>query len=205
MRRGRITGLLVAGLLAVGCAATSAASAKRLTLSEGGVVLAPGSDFELLGNPGNFSVDTSAGEVECFKRTTMSVETITNSKASDELSGLDTNVNGGNHCESDLGNVFPGLTGERLLVRATGKATIESATLFLFFELGDKECLYPTKSLKGENTATATREPLSLFFSQRLKRSKSSSPSCPTEATLDFELPEAFGEDEERDRIEQQT
>lgn len=205
MRRGTIAGLLVAGLLAVGGTVTSAASAAKLTLSESGVTLPSGFGIELFGDPGNFSVETPAGAVECFKRTTMTAETITNSKASDELGGLDTNVNGGNHCESDLGNVFPGLTGEQMFLRASGKATIKSAALFLFYELGDKECVYPTKALKGENTATPTREQLSVFFEQRLRLNKTSSSGCPKEATVDFELPEVFGEEGEREGVEQQT
>jgi len=191
-------------VMVMSATATGTASAAKLTLSEGGVVLGPEHDLEALGS--NFYVETPAGEISCDRLGDgLTSYVVTNSSATDELEVLETFLDGeGEHCTSFRGNAFPDLYTERLKLRANGKATLGAAVLLIIFELHDEDCYYHTKMLKGTNTATPTLGPLRLEFNQELKLNKSeSAKTCPKEAKMYFDLPSVFGEEEEP--VEEQT
>src|SRR5277367_1167513 len=88
MHRMRVVGAALVAILAIAAAAAaSAASATKLTLSRGGVALAPGEYIEFSGGYDNLEVTTSLGRLECedYVQSGFEGDIVTNSRATDKL------------------------------------------------------------------------------------------------------------------------
>jgi hypothetical protein len=198
----RIAGLAVAlGLVSAGFTAATASAATKLTLSEEGTALTAGQVVELVGSE-NVKIRSSVVTVEC--RGTlggMLLEVLTNGQARDELrfeEGIGV-LNGSEHCESgsSFGNLGLGFVVHGpLKLSGKGKATLPIG-LDLQFESELNECHYE-KTLKGTNTAGATRARLQVAFldqSLKLDRALSNSAGCPKKIEFSLSLPSADGEE----------
>lgn len=171
MSRLTVAGALLGLLLVLGATA-SGASAAKLTLSEGGVALAPGAP--IYAEEGDIQVYTSDGPIACSPdaEVELYLGVVTNSKGTDEL-GLKRFSERQETCRSFTGNaevLLDGL-GSFLKVNANGKATVGSnPTLTLFFEHEEYggtryegiDCNYRRGALRGTSTATATRQALQI-------------------------------------------
>ena len=111
--------------LAISGAASSSASAEKLTLSHGGTALEPGNFLFLHGGVevGGKGLDCEAGSSELI------LSVLTNSKATDQLKieGLEPSALPGEPpCRTFTGNAAVNLLslGAVLKLRATGKATV---------------------------------------------------------------------------------
>ena len=125
MSRSTVAGALVVLLLALGATA-SGASAAKLTLSDGGVALAPGAPIYT--DHGSIRVYTSEGSIACSPEPEVELDlgVVTNSKGSDEL-GLEGGLRESQEtCRSFTGNadVFLDSLGSFLKVNAKGHATV---------------------------------------------------------------------------------
>ncbi|HUB73631.1 MAG TPA: hypothetical protein VL979_06315 [Solirubrobacteraceae bacterium] len=189
MRRITITGLTLVIVLAVSATVASTASASKLILSEYGTALSTGQLFGLFGRE-NFAVSSDNG-LECgtpeYEEMEVYATLVSNSARKDvvdfnEEEYDETQVG---PCESDGGNalVFWRSGGESLWLGANGKASMRGVSIGVAFERlyqkggrpeGEEvECNYFTKALHGTNTATPTRQPLTVSLSGTLKRSDS--------------------------------
>jgi hypothetical protein len=221
MRRVALMALTVAVLAMSGIAA-GIASAAKLTLSEGGAVLATGAFFEAYGY-NSLSVNTSLGAIECeyyFVQTHMELNVVTNSKGTDELEIGRVNGGGQEACRSFTGNAFfhlESLDGP-LKLRASGKATTGAVALLIEFEhvtyqeerYSDVECFFSAKRLTGSNTATTNRQPLAIELEGQLKLDRSLSSEnakhiCPKTAELSMSFPLTENEEGEEEIEEQLT
>ncbi|HTW42918.1 MAG TPA: hypothetical protein VMD79_11450 [Solirubrobacteraceae bacterium] len=214
MHRKAIAGVALAVLLAINAAAVSTASAAtKLTLSENGAALAPGTIFE---GYGSFGVVTSEG-VCSSGGDSLEVSVVTNSKRKDELAIYNYNAEF-ETCESDTGNAVGGLRslGGTLDLGANGKVSGGPVALVIGFEhieykdrrYEDVECWYVGKRLTGTSTATTSRQKLSIELEGEVKLDPSlSSPKakhlCPKTAEWGLSLP--VTENEEGELIEEQT
>jgi hypothetical protein len=215
MFRSAVAGALVLLLIAIGAAASSASAAK-LTLSEGGVALAPGQP--VYGEEGYVTVYTSDGAIECNPEPEfeLGLSVVTNSKESDELA-LETLFERQETCRSFTGNaeVLLRSLGSVLKINAKGKASVGlDPTLELFFEHveygeyfhDNVECVYRRGTLHGTSTATPSREPLQVGLEDALplRAALSSAEArhlCPAKAELTI----SFSIDGETGPIEEQT
>jgi hypothetical protein len=211
MRRIKVVGLAVIAVLAMSVTTTGAASAAKLTLSEGGVALAPGDYFELWGS-NNLGVSTSDESIECpdDPYTGLDVNVLTSSKGMDELE-IESMFGTGLACRSEFGNadVYLGSIGKTLKLRSNGKASSGAASMSIDYEwveyheqrYDDVSCSFTAKRLTGSNTATASRQGLEVGLGGEFRlESASSSDSehakrlCPKTAGLELSLPNTEGE-----------
>ncbi len=223
MSRSTVAGALLVLSIALGATA-SGASAAKLTLSEGGVALAPGASISA--EEGHIQVFTSEGSIECNPEPEieLSLGVVTNSKGSDEL-GLEGLFERQQTCRSFTGNaeVLLQSLGSFLKVNVKGQTTVGlHPTLTLVFEheeyAGTRyegiECHYGRERLHGTNTATpspqalqiALGDPVSLHsaFSRygAVSLSKANAHHLCPEAELSISLPIINGE---HGVIEEQT
>lgn len=206
----------VIALLAIGGSASATASAKRLVLSEKGVVLAPGDGFELYGL-GNLAVTTATGPIECedpFGPTGVELGVSTNSAPKDELQSF--RVEGGSQepCHAPSGanaRLLLYAIGGPWKLGANGAAGTGPVELLVEYELvryheerySDVECVYEHKSLKGSNTATAARQKLEVQLGGTLGLDVSASSFnakhlCSRKVEMTLSLDESFEEVEEQ-------
>lgn len=173
MSRSTVAGALLVLSLALGASA-SGASAAKLTLSEGGVALAPGSP--VFAEEGRIQVFTSEGAIECSPEPELEVffRVVTNSKGSDEL-GIERLSESQETCRSFTGNaeVLLQSLGSFLKLNAKGQASFGlHPSLTLVFEheeyAGTRyegiECDYGRERLRGTNTATPSPQALQIAF-----------------------------------------
>jgi len=206
MRRIAMTCLALVALLVVTGAVASTAVAQRLTLSEAGTALQPGSTFELVGQ--DLLVTTSRGALECetfFQPPRLAVSLLTNSQGRDELQIKRLENAFRQPCRSYTGNAafFLESLGEVLTLRATGIATAGPVALLIRYEhvefQEDVECFFTGNRVTGSNSATATVQPLEVELGGTLKLDPSRSSVnaknvCPAEAGIDFSLPSTESE-----------
>jgi hypothetical protein len=214
MRRTNIIGLALVVALVMGATA-STASARRLTLSGEGAAVALGDELILDGRE-NLAVYSSDGYLsECRTpwyeemEVRAALDSISGKKdiarlTEDEGRRNETQIG---PCESDGGNalVFWRAGGQRLTLGANGKATLRPVSIGVSFEsfYGDEgnherdeqNCSYFTKALSGKNTATPTRQPLTVEFNGTLKL-HASPKVCPKtlHVSLSFSRAEVWGE-----------
>ncbi|HME01789.1 MAG TPA: hypothetical protein VKG38_02005 [Solirubrobacteraceae bacterium] len=190
------------GVLAISAIAAGPASAAKLTLSEGGVALAPASEF-LIGGRSNLEVDTSLGKLECASahdETGLYLADVTNSKEKDVLNDY---VFGGDvaPCQSFTGNAYVdiySLSEHILSLQANGEAhTTGPVAIEIGFSALHGEqvfCHYSAKRLIGDNTATTSRQALEVGLGAKLTLSSASSRKvCPKTAEMSFSLYETEG------------
>lgn len=215
MSRSTVAGALLVLSIALGATA-SGASAAKLTLSEGGVALAPGAPIFAEG--GSIQVFTSEGAIQCSPEPELELSfgVVTNSKGSDEL-GLKRLSENQETCRSFTGNaeVLLESLGSFLKVNAKGEATVGlHPSLTLVFEheeyAGTRyegiECDYGRERLRGTNTATPSPQALQIAFEGALSLHEAFSQFgavplsktkahhlCP-EAELSISLPSIEGE-----------
>jgi hypothetical protein len=184
MSRSTVAGALLVLTLAL-AATASGASAAKLTLSEGGVALAPGAS--VFAEEGRIQVFTSEGAIQCNPEPELELylAVVTNSKGSDEL-GLKGLSERQEFCRSFTGNaeVLLGSLGSFLKVNVKGQATVglhPSLTLvFEHEEYADRryegiECDYGRERLHGTNTATPGAQALQIALEGPLSLHSASS------------------------------
>jgi hypothetical protein len=205
MQRRTVTLVAILSLLALSATVTSSASAEKLTLSEGGKALEPGTTIFL---EGHNALGIRAERVECERKMSsfeLFASVLTNSKKKDKL-----HINGFQGgdlpapCRSFTGNADAGLVslGEVLKLGADGEATVGPVEVRIFFEHeeynGEKYkeilCVYRRSKLLGTNTATPTAQELGVEFGGNLplRASLSSEKAvhlCPGEAEVSLTLP----------------
>jgi hypothetical protein len=224
MRRMRVVGVALAAIFAIATAA-SAASTTKLTLSRGGIALAPGEFIEFSGGYNNLEVTTSLGRLECndFVQSGFEASVATNSKATDKLEMgrlFGTSVG---PCRSFYGNadIERVSIGGPLKLRANGSATTGPTSLIVEFErvqyegglYSDVECFYSHRTLAGTNNATTVREGLEAQLGGDLKLDSSRSSFdakhiCPKTASILLRLSLNFNEEGEkggREIVEEQV
>jgi hypothetical protein len=221
MPRIRIAFPAVLAAMILSATAATAASAERLTLSEGGLALAPGRTFEAYGFE-NIRLNTSLGDVECVGVSAIQptfgvkVEVLNNSQKVDSLRVLGqirgTAASGA--CRGGaLGHAaLTAVALGTLKVRAFGKATEGPVVFKVHWERGQgpegTECYFEKEEpLKGTNNATLGPEPLVIQFPQQpLKRSHLfvGSQECPRSATISLSFSSTFNEEEESNLIDEQ-
>ncbi|HUA73598.1 MAG TPA: hypothetical protein VL988_02465 [Solirubrobacteraceae bacterium] len=183
----------------------SAASAKRLVLTEGETALAPLTAFEIYGER-NFEVTTSSGALNClddFKRNGLELSVLTNSEKKDELEIRRLLGDYEEPCRSFTGNAFMQLggIGSPLVLGTNGKSKAGPVAIRIEFEhitvertpYYDVECTYAHKSLGGTNTAGATPQKLEIELFGKLGLDVSNSGpeakhACPKYAEMDLAL-----------------
>jgi hypothetical protein len=217
MRRMVIFSVALVAFLASVAAAAGSASAARLTLSSGGEALATPDAFEAEGLD-SLEVTTSKGSLECeeyFRRSGLELQVLTNAKGTDELAVDRLFGDYQEPCRSFTGNAsfdLESLSGP-LKLRANTKATAGAATLLIVYEHleyhNNVECFYSATSLKGSNTASATRQELAIELGGKLKLDSSRSSQdakqlCPNTAELSWSLP-LTEEVESEEVVEAQT
>jgi hypothetical protein len=203
MNRAVVAGTFFLLLLALGATA-SGASAAKLTLSEGGVALAPGET--IYAEKGRIEVETSNGPIECsfVPEVDLTLSVVTNSKTRDEL-GINRLSERQETCRSFTGNAEIHLEslGSFVKVTAEGKSIAGLyPTLKLLFEhveyQGTRyegvECVYRRERLPGTNTATPNLQALQIAFEGKLRlrpllSSAKAGHLCPAEANLSISLP----------------
>ncbi|MHB8234029.1 MAG: hypothetical protein ACYDHT_05175 [Solirubrobacteraceae bacterium] len=215
MSRSTVAGALLVLTLALGATA-SGASAAKLTLSEGGVALAPGAPVFV--EEGRIQVFTSEGPIACSPEPEieLNLAVVTNSKGSDEL-GLKGLSERQEFCRSFTGNaeVLLESLGSFLKVNAKGQASVGlHPSLTLVFEheeyAGTRyegiQCNYGRERLRGTNTATPSPQALQIAFEGALalhgafaqfgadRLSKTNARHLCPEAELSVSLPSIEGE-----------
>jgi hypothetical protein len=100
-------------------------------------------------------------------------------------------------CESERVYVYvswePG--GEYLSLGTNGRASLRPVSVDAFFEvfndgaIEELSCHYFTRALRGTNTATLTRQPLTVELSGTLKRRGSSARACSRTVQMSLSLP----------------
>jgi hypothetical protein len=210
MSRATAAAPLLLCVLALGATAGEA-SAARLTLSEGGVALAPGD--RMYAEEGRIEVNTSAGPIECpFSplQVALYLSVVTNSKGKDELEINGLHERQFEPCRSFTGNTDVVLRslGSFVKLDAEGNATAGwNPTLELLFEHEEHqggryenvECLYRRERLPGTSTATPSPQALQLEFDGvlPLRPALSSAKArdlCPAEAEPNISWPYIEGE-----------
>lgn len=201
-------------------ATASAASAAKLTLSQGGVALAPGQ--AVFAEDGQIQVNTSDGPLECpfgALEANLELSVVTNSRGKDELEVNRFHERELGSCRSFTGNSEArlGSVGSFLKLDADGTAlTGLYPTLTLLFEheeyaglrYTDIECTYRRERLRGTNTATPALQRLQIDVGGKLTlHLPLSSPKarrlCPSDAEVSVSFP--FIEGETGELIEEQT
>jgi hypothetical protein len=207
MRRIRIMGLALVVVLAVSAAAASAASASRLILSEeDGTALPLGQEILFSGRE-NLTVESSA-IAECKTPEYYSMELYStldrSSRPKDEVKfktgrlvgGVEEPTEVALECRVETGYAFvdwrPG--GEILTLGANGKARLRPMSIGVLFEIynygriEEVPCSYSKGTVSGTNTATATRQPLTVELDGTLTR-RSSPRACPKTMHVSLSLP----------------
>ena len=202
--------------LATSVAASSSASAEKLTLSHGGTALEPGNFLFLPGGVevGGKGLDCEPGNPELF------VSVLTNSKATDQLKieGIErSGLPGEPPCRTFTGNAAVNTIslGAVLKLRATGSATVGPVFVDVTFAQEEYkggiytgfDCIYKRGTLYGANTATTTAQQLQVGFGGTLGLDLSASVEkakhlCPGDVELSLSLP--LTEDELGQAIEEQ-
>jgi hypothetical protein len=225
MRRMRVVGVALAAIFVI-AAAASAASATKLTLSRGGIALAPGEFIEFSGGYDNLEVTTSLGRLECedFVQSGFEGGIVTNSKATDKLEMVRLFGTSAGPCRSFFyGNAeidLASISGP-VKLRANGSSAAGPTSLEIEFEhveykgglYHDVECFYAHGTLTGTNTATTAVERLEaqLGASLKLDSSRSSFNAkhiCPKTAGILLRLSLNFNEEGEkggREIVEEQA
>jgi hypothetical protein len=222
MRRRMSIGLALASVLAIGATAARTASAKTLTLSDGGVALAPGYAFEMFGRA-NVHIHTSVGDIDCLQetkqlRSALLVSVIKNPgfyATPLEVKGTTGPLNGEEQCRTGPTNKWGfanvRLGGGTLRLRASGKATMgHPANLFFRTERDEGfqplSCHYKTYQLSGSNNATATPEPLNVTLGHKLglNTAVQNEGRCPKNLELSLFFPSTIDEETEEGRIDEQ-
>jgi hypothetical protein len=219
MRLIKTASATLLAVLAMTALTTGTASATKLTLGEGGVALATGTTFEAYGEE-NLFLDTSIGAFECVGVPAgptfgMKLEVATNAKAGDELKVLGSGGNAGSgQCRGGpLGHAaVQAISLGPLKLNSKGKATEGPVVFHIEWERGRgpegfAECYFAARKLKGTNNATPSSAPLQLELGGTLKLDKSfaNSEECPKQAQVSFALASTVNDEEEEDRIEEQT